>query len=88
MPLYRKFFVGPKVLKNMDHFLIEQNRDHVFNQNHQSINLVTYVGPKNDENKYDSDLIFATKTFRKLFQKTPDNIFNLKFWYVEDSSLA
>ena len=37
--------MGPKVLKNMDHFLIEQNHGQEFNQN---INLVTYIGPKND----------------------------------------
>lgn len=33
-------------------------------------------------------MVFATKSFRKLNQRTPDNIFNLNFWYVEDPDLA
>lgn len=82
MPLYRKFFSGPKVVNNMDHFMIEQSGTK------SDINLVTYIGEKNSEGKYDPDMVFATKSFRKLNQRTPDNIFNLHFWYVEDPDVA
>ena len=64
----------------MDHFMIEQGEG-------QTINLVTFIGDKTD-GKYDPDLVFATKNFRKLNQKTPDGIYDLKYWYIEDQGLA
>mgnify|MGYP000385907193 CR=1 FL=1 len=56
MPLYRKFFEGPKVMRSVDHSLIEKG----------DLDLATYVGPKDEEGRYDADLVFATKNFRKL----------------------
>ena len=56
MPLYRKFFEGPKVMRSVDHSLIEKG----------DLDLATYVGPKDENGRYDADLVFATKNFRKL----------------------
>ena len=81
MGLFRKFFKGPKVLRNLDHLLIEQSGSG------KDLNLVTFIGEKID-GKYDADLVFATKSFRKLNQRTPDSVFDLNFWYVEDIKLA
>ena len=58
LPLFKKFFNGPKVLRDMDHFMIEQGSE-------STLNLVTFIGQKTDS-KYDPDLVFATKNFRKL----------------------
>ena len=74
MPLFRKFFEGPKVMRSLDHRLIEKG----------DLDLATYIGPKDQDEKYDSDLVFATKNFRKLNQRTPDNLFKLNFWYIQD----
>jgi hypothetical protein len=46
-----------------------------------------YIGPTENA-KHDSDLIFATKNFRKLNQKTPNLIYDLNFWYISDPNLA
>lgn len=56
MPLYRKFFEGPKVMKSAHHRLIEKG----------DLDLATYIGPKDENERYDIDLTFATKNFRKL----------------------
>lgn len=80
-PLFKKFFNGPKILKSTDHLLIEQGSP-------STKFLVTFIGPKNSDDKYDPDLVFASKNFRKLNQKMPDSMFDLKFWYVQDSDLA
>lgn len=40
MGLFRKFFKGPKVVKNMNHLLIEQSGGG------DDINLLTYIGEK------------------------------------------
>ena len=47
-----------------------------------------YIGPKDESAKYDPDLVFATKNFRKLNQKTPNLIYDLNFWYISDPELA
>lgn len=51
---------------------------------------MTYIGPKDHQqnSKHDPDLVFATKPFRKLSQKTPHNLLGLNFWYIEDPALA
>ena len=49
--------------------------------------MITFIGGKQD-GKYDHDLVFATKPFRKLSQRTPDSVFNLHYWFVEDMKLA
>ena len=54
------------------------------------MNLVTYLGAREFEGaaKYDPDLVFATKQFRKLNQNTPCQNIGIKFWLVEDARLA
>jgi hypothetical protein len=61
------------VLKNVDHLSIDR----------ADLALATYIGPKT-YGKYDADLVFATKQFRKLNQRAPDNLFSLNFWYIEE----
>jgi hypothetical protein len=74
MPLYRKFFDGPKVLRSLDHLAIESNID--------TVNFVTFIGD------YDPDIVFATKNFRKMNQKIPNGVFQINFWYIESKELA
>lgn len=65
--LYDAFFQGPKVLNSLDHLLLEQGE-----HGHGKTHLVTYIGERDPSTgKYDPDLVFATKQFRKLNQKTP-----------------